>query len=120
MALLRALVVDDDSTVRYTVRGILEHTGLQVDEASDGQEGLEKVDAGDYQVVVTDIQMPRMSGLDLLKKIKERPLPQPKVIVITAHGSERHAVEAIRAGAFDYFKKPFELEEMMAVVRRAT
>jgi two-component system response regulator HydG len=120
MALLRALVVDDDSTVRYTVRGILEHTGLQVDEAADGQEGLEKVDAGDYQVVVSDIQMPRMSGLDLLKKIKERPLPQPKVIVITAHGSERHAVEAIRAGAFDYFKKPFELEEMMAVVRRAT
>ncbi len=120
MALLRALVVDDDSTVRYTIRGILEHTGLQVDEASDGQEGLEKVDAGDYQVVVTDIQMPRMSGLDLLKKIKERPLPQPKVIVITAHGSERHAVEAIRAGAFDYFKKPFELDEMMAVVRRAT
>jgi two-component system response regulator HydG len=120
MALLRALVVDDDSTVRYTVRGILEHTGLQVDEASDGQEGLEKVDAGDYQVVVTDIQMPRMSGLDLLKKIKERPLPQPKVIVITAHGSERHAVEAIRTGAFDYFKKPFELDEMMAVVRRAT
>jgi two-component system response regulator HydG len=120
MATLRALVVDDDNTVRYTVRGILEHTGLQVDEASDGQEGLEKVDAGDYQVVVTDIQMPRMSGLELLKKIKERPLPQPKVIVITAHGSERHAVEAIRAGAFDYFKKPFELDEMMAVVRRAT
>jgi two-component system response regulator HydG len=120
MPVFRALVVDDDSTVRYTVRGILEHTGLQVDEASDGQEGLEKVDAGDYQVVVTDIQMPRMSGLELLKKIKERPLPQPKVIVITAHGSERHAVEAIRTGAFDYFKKPFELDEMMAVVRRAT
>jgi two-component system response regulator HydG len=61
-----------------------------------------------------------MTGLELLKKIRERPAPQPKVIVITAHGSERHAVEAIRAGAFDYFKKPFEVEEMMAVVRRAT
>jgi len=112
--------VDDDSSVRYTVRGILEHAKLQVDEAVDGVEGLEKVDAGDYQLVVTDIQMPRMNGLELLKKIRERPEPQPKVIVITAHGSERHAVEAVKAGAFDYFKKPFEVDEMMAVVRRAT
>ncbi len=117
---LRALVVDDDSSVRYTVRGILEHAKLQVDEAVDGVDGLEKVDLGDYQLVVTDIQMPRMTGLELLKKIRQRPLPQPKVIVITAHGSERHAVEAIREGAFDYFKKPFEVEEMMAVVARAT
>jgi DNA-binding NtrC family response regulator len=117
---VRALVVDDDSAVRYTVRGILEHARLQVDEAVDGVEGLEKVSLGDYQLVVTDIQMPRMNGLELLKKIRERPTPQPKVIVITAHGSERHAVEAIRAGAFDYFRKPFEVEEMMAVVARAT
>jgi DNA-binding NtrC family response regulator len=117
---IRALVVDDDSAVRYTVRGILEHNKLQVDDAVDGVEGLEKVEAGDYQLVVTDIQMPRMNGLELLRKIRERPAPQPKVIVITAHGSERHAVEAIRAGAFDYFRKPFEVEEMMAVVARAT
>jgi two-component system response regulator HydG len=120
MPLFRALVVDDDSSIRYTVRGILEHSGLQVDEAVDGVEGLEKVEAGDYQVVVTDIQMPHMNGLELLKKIRALPQPQPKVLVITAHGSERHAVEAIRAGAFDYFKKPFEIEEMVAVVRRAT
>ena len=116
----RALVVDDDSSVRYTVRGILELAKLQVDEAVDGQEGLEKVESGAYELVITDIQMPRMSGLELLRKIRERPAPQPKVIVITAHGSERHAVEAVKSGAFDYFKKPFEIEEMMAVVRRAT
>jgi two-component system response regulator HydG len=116
----RALVVDDDSAVRYTVRGILEHAQLEVDEAADGVEGLERVESGDYQLVITDIQMPRMNGLELLTKIRERPAPQPKVVVITAHGSERHAVDAIKAGAFDYFKKPFELEEMMAVVRRAT
>jgi two-component system response regulator HydG len=116
----RALVVDDDSSVRYTVRGILEHAKLEVDEAADGVEALAKVEAKSYELVVTDIQMPRMNGLELLKKIRERPAPQPKVIVITAHGSERHAVEAIKSGAFDYFKKPFEIEEMMAVVRRAT
>jgi two-component system response regulator HydG len=118
---IRALVVDDESTVRYTVRGILEHLGLDVTEAGDGVEALEKLDAGlDYQLVVTDILMPRMDGLELLKKIKQRPAPQPKVIVMTAHGSERHAVEAIKSGAFDYFKKPFEIDEMMAVARRAT
>src|SRR5215475_6234594 len=96
----RALVVDDDSSVRYTVRGILEHAKLEVDEAADGVEALAKVEAKSYELVVTDIQMPRMNGLELLKKIRERPAPQPKVIVITAHGSERHAVEAIKSGAF--------------------
>src|SRR5437588_2619245 len=118
---IRALVVDDESTVRYTVRGILEHLGLDVTEAGDGVEALEKLDAGiDFHLVVSDILMPRMDGLELLKKIKLRPAPQPKVIVMTAHGSERHAVEAIKSGAFDYFKKPFEVDEMMAVARRAT
>ena len=118
---IRALVVDDESTVRYTVRGILEHLKLEVAEAGDGVDALEKLDAGvDYSLVVTDIQMPRMDGLELLAKINARPLPRPKVIVMTAHGSERHAVEAIKSGAFDYFKKPFEVEELMAVARRAT
>ena len=117
---IRALVVDDESTMRYTVRGILEHLGFEVIESPDGADALAKLDEGDFQLVVTDIQMPRMDGLDLLRRICERPSPQPKVIVMTAHGSERHAVEAIKLGAFDYFKKPFEVEEMMAVASRAT
>jgi two-component system response regulator HydG len=112
-------VVDDDDTVRYTVRGFLEHAKLEVDEAVDGVDALEKIESKGYDLVVTDIQMPRMDGLELLKKIRQRAAP-PKVVVITAHGSERHAVEAIQAGAFDYFKKPFEVDEMMAVVARAT
>jgi two-component system response regulator HydG len=116
---VRTLVVDDDDTVRYTVRGFLEHAKLEVDEAVDGVDALEKIESKGYDLVVTDIQMPRMDGLELLKKIRQRAAP-PKVIVVTAHGSERHAVEAIQAGAFDYFKKPFEADEMMAVVARAT
>ncbi len=116
----RALVVDDDETVRYTVRGILEQVKLDVDEAADGAEGLHRVETNEYELVVTDIQMPNMDGLELLKRIKLRPQPQPKVIIMTAHGSERHAVEAIKSGAYDYFRKPFEITEMMAVVRRAT
>jgi two-component system, NtrC family, response regulator HydG len=116
----RALVVDDDDTVRYTVRGILEQTKLAVDEAADGAEGLHRVETNEYELVVTDIQMPNMDGLELLKRIRQRPQPQPKFIIMTAHGSERHAVEAIKSGAYDYFRKPFEINEMMAVVRRAT
>src|SRR5262245_18926251 len=102
---LRALVVDDDPAIVYTVRGILEHCDLLVDEAGDGAEGLARIEAGEYQIVVTDIHMPRMDGLELLTKIQQLGRVQPKVIVITAHGSERHAVDAMKRGAFDYFKK---------------
>src|SRR5437879_3896697 len=104
---IRVLVVDDESTMRYTVRGILEHLQLEVVEAVDGLDALKKLEEGDYQLVVTDIQMPGMDGLELLKKIRELPAPQPKVVVMTAHGSERHAADAIKLGAYDYFKKPF-------------
>jgi two-component system response regulator HydG len=117
---MRALVVDDDSAVRYTLRGILEHAKLTVDEAVDGVDGLAKLDAGEYDIVITDLQMPRMNGIELLAAIGQRSGKKPKTIMITAHGSERHAVDAIKAGAFDYFKKPFEVTELMAVVGRAT
>jgi DNA-binding NtrC family response regulator len=116
----RALVVDDDSSLRYTVGGVLEHEKLEVDEAADGVEALARIEASNYDLVITDIQMPRMDGLELLNRIRMRPAPQPKVIIMTAHGSERLAVDVVRAGAFDYFRKPFEIEEMMVVVRRAT
>ncbi|HZS35239.1 MAG TPA: sigma-54 dependent transcriptional regulator [Polyangia bacterium] len=116
----RALVIDDDPAIRYALRGILEHAGLAVDEAADGQEGLDKILAGDYGLAITDLQMPRLDGLALLRALQERPGPKPKLIMITAHGSERNAADAIKAGAFDYFKKPFEMTELMAVVRRAT
>jgi DNA-binding NtrC family response regulator len=116
---VRALVVDDDDTVRFAVRGMLEHLRLDVDEAGDGAEALHKIAAADYQIVVTDIHMPGIDGLQLLAKIQNRPAPRPKVIVVTAHGSERQAVAAIKGGAFDYFKKPFEVEEILAVLRRA-
>src|ERR1700742_3598360 len=96
----QALVVDDDPMIRYAVRGILERAKLQVEEAEDGVEALEKLDANavGFDLVITDIQMPRMDGLELLKKVQLRPSP-PKVIVITARGSERIATDAMKAGA---------------------
>ena len=114
-----ALVVDDDTTARYTLRGILELAGITVDEAADGLAALERLENGAFDLVITDLRMPRMDGLELLRKIRERGSAAPRVIVVTAHGSERHAVEAIKSGAYDYFRKPFNIDELKAVVSRA-
>ena len=114
----RVLVVDDDPGVRYTLREILVSEGLAVDEAADGAEALAKLEAHPAALVVTDLRMPGMDGMELLRRLVAR-APAPRVVVITAHGSERQAVEAMKAGAYDYFRKPFDNEELLAVVRRA-
>jgi DNA-binding NtrC family response regulator len=114
----RVLVVDDDAGVRYTLREILESEGLAVDEAADGAEALARYEARPAALVVTDLRMPGVDGMELLRRLVAR-TPAPRVVVITAHGSERQAVEAMKAGAHDYFRKPFENEELLAVVRRA-
>jgi two-component system response regulator HydG len=116
-----ALVVDDDDGVRYTLAGILSDHDIDVTEAKSGEHALAVLEAADERaihLVITDLRMPGMSGLDLLASIRRRP-SAPRVILITAHGSERVAVEAIKRGAYDYFHKPFEMDELMAVVDRA-
>ncbi len=116
-----ALVVDDDPGVRYTLVGILEEEGLTVSSAESAESALAILDrdgAQEVHLVVTDMRMPGMNGLDLLAVLRQRPRA-PKVVMITAHGSERLAVEATKLGAYDYFRKPFELDELVAVVRRA-
>ena len=114
----RVLVVDDDPGVRYTLREIFEAEGLEVDEAGDGEAALERLEAAPAALVVTDLRMPRLDGMALLRRLVAR-APAPRVVLITAHGSERQAVEAMKAGAWDYFRKPFDTEELLAVVRRA-
>jgi len=112
------LVVDDEAAVRYTLRSILEEEDIAVVEASDGAEALEIVDRGGVDLVLTDLRMPRMDGMELLSELALRP-GAPRVIMITAYGSERLAVEAIKRGALDYFAKPFEAEEIVRVVSRS-
>jgi DNA-binding NtrC family response regulator len=114
---IRVLVVDDDPGVRYTLREILESEGLEVEEAADGVEALARYEAHPVPLVVTDLRMPGMDGMELLRRLAALP-HAPRVVMVTAHGSERHAVEAMKAGAHDYFKKPFESDELLAVVRR--
>ncbi len=114
----RVLVVDDDAGVRYTIREILESVDLTVSDADSGERALQRVEEESFDLVITDLRMPGMDGLALLRALQQRARP-PRVILITAHGSERVAVEAVKAGAWDYFRKPFEVEELLAVVERA-
>ncbi len=114
----RVLVVDDDPGVRYTLREILSSEGLEVDEAPDGAAAMARLAAAPAALVLTDLRMPGTDGMALLRHVVARH-PGTRVVLITAHGSERQAVEAVKAGAYDYFKKPFETEELLAVVRRA-
>ncbi|MGE0790430.1 MAG: sigma-54-dependent transcriptional regulator [Sandaracinaceae bacterium] len=112
------LVVDDDDGVRYTLRGVLEDAGMDVLDADRAEAALALLEEHTVHLVLTDLRMPGMDGIQLIRKIREGSAP-PRVILITAHGSERTAVEAMKLGAYDYFKKPFENDELLAVVERA-
>jgi len=114
----RVLVVDDDAGIRYTLKEILRDAGLEVELAEHGQQALDKARAERFDLVITDLRMVPLDGIELLVKLRAEQ-PRLRVILITAHGSERHAVEAMKLGAYDYLKKPFDLDELMAVVRRA-
>jgi two-component system response regulator HydG len=114
----RVLVVDDDDGVRYLLKDVLGEEGLAADEAASGSAALEAARAHDYDLVITDLRMPGMGGMELLTALRALPRP-PRVVVLTAHGSERHAVAAIKAGASDYLAKPFDPEELIACVQRA-
>ena len=114
----RVLVVDDDAVGRYTLRGLLEEEGLAVEEAPDGAAAIELLAQRDFELVISDLRMPKLDGMELLRRAQTF-TPSPRIILLTAHGSERHAVEAMKLGALDYFRKPFEVEEVLTVVRRS-
>ena len=114
----RVLVVDDDAVGRYTLRGLLEDEGLEVEEAADGQIALDLLAKQEFDLILSDLRMPRVDGMEFLRRTQALS-PVPRVVLLTAHGSERHAVEAMKLGALDYFRKPFEVEEVLKVVRRS-
>ncbi|HLT40776.1 MAG TPA: sigma 54-interacting transcriptional regulator, partial [Enhygromyxa sp.] len=122
----RVLVVDDDDGVRYTLTGVLEDKGITVLEARDGEQALELLDRERERpipLIISDLRMPRLDGMGLLAALRKRASelgePLPKLVMITAHGTERLAVEAMKAGAYDYFRKPFEIDELSLVIDRA-
>jgi two-component system response regulator AtoC len=112
----RILLVDDEPGVLFTLREVLVDRGHGVTTATSGKKALEQLD--EIDAVVTDLQMPGMTGLDLIAAIAARDAALP-VILLTAHGSERVAVAAVKAGAYDYLTKPFDIDEVAVVIERA-
>ena len=114
----RLLVVDDDESLRWVTKVQLEQSGYAVSAAADGPQALALLQLNGADLVITDLMMPGMSGLDLLKDIRSE-YPDLAVIVVTAFGTVETAVEAMKAGAYDYITKPVNMDELKMIVGRA-
>jgi DNA-binding NtrC family response regulator len=116
--LLKLLVVEDDSAVRTTIVTFLELEGYAVDAVSSTREALERLHGDAYPIVISDIYLDERTGLDVLRAARERD-PDCAVILMTARGSMETVMAATQNGAFDYVAKPFELDDMLATIKRA-
>src|SRR5580698_4287713 len=114
----RVLVIDDDASLRFTLEAVLSDAGLVVETCDGGASGLAAFDVRGADVVLTDLAMPDMDGMEVLSRMRASD-PSVPVLMLTAHGSERVAVGAMKAGAFDYIPKPFDPDELTLAVRRA-
>jgi len=112
------LVVDDDPAMRHLLSVILTDHGWEARAVSAAQDALREIEARDYDLVLTDVRMPGMDGLALLREI-ERLRPDLTVIVMSAYGAQDAALEAMKAGAYDYLSKPFKKDEVVLVLRKA-
>ena len=112
------LVIDDEKSIRNTLKEILEYEKYKVDLAEHGAEGLEKFRKGGYDIVLCDIKMPEMDGLEVLEKISEDQ-GEAQVIMISGHGNIDNAVEAIKRGAYDFIEKPLDLNRLLITIRNA-
>ena len=112
------LVIDDEKSIRNTLKEILEYEKFTVDLAEHGVEGLEKYQKGKYDIVLCDIKMPEMDGLEVLEKIFEEE-GDAQVIMISGHGNIDNAVEAIKKGAYDFIEKPLDLNRLLITIRNA-
>jgi DNA-binding NtrC family response regulator len=115
----RILIVEDEKAIQLALRGLLRRDGYDVDLADTGEDAVRKLGEAAYDLVITDLALGRgLSGMDVLRASREA-RPETAVVMITAHGSEKVAVEAMKQGADDYLPKPFDNEELRVVVRHA-
>ncbi len=112
------LVVDDESGILDTLRILLKNEGFEVTTAQGGKAGLEQIRAGTHDVILSDVRMPQVSGLDILQAAREQDGMTP-VILMTAQASLQSAIQAVNSGAFYYIQKPFANDELVAILRRA-
>ena len=115
---VKILIVDDDDVYRDLLKDAIEELGVEVDLSMDGVEALEKLQLTPFDILLTDLNMPRMDGLKLLNHARQI-YPNILTIIITGYGSLESAIEAIREGAYDYVQKPFKIEQITVVARNA-
>ena len=114
----RVLVVDDEENIRLVLRTLLRKHGYEVEVAESGEDALALIDTFGPDVILTDVRMPQMGGLDLLATLKAKQHPAT-VIVMSAYGNVDLALEAMKAGAYDYVSKPFKPDEIVLALRKA-
>ena len=114
----RVLIAEDENNIRNFVKEALEIDDHEVTAASNGKEALEALEQRTFDVLITDLKMPHVGGIELATKAKEI-LPDMQLIIMTAYGSVQTAVQAMKMGALDYLQKPLKLSELRALVRRA-
>ena len=112
------LIIDDEKSIRKTLNEILSFEGYKIDEAADGEEGLKKFREKNYDLVLCDIKMPKLDGIEFLERAKEINDEVP-IIIISGHGNIETAVEAVKKGAYDYISKPPDLNRMLITLRNA-
>jgi two-component system, NtrC family, nitrogen regulation response regulator NtrX len=113
----RILIIDDERAIRNALREILEYENYQVDDAEDGPSGIELVGKESYDVILCDIKMPKMDGIEVLENIQKT--TDTPVVMISGHGTIETAVEAIRKGAYDFIAKPLDLNRLLITLRNA-
>ena len=118
MADYRVLLVDDEEEFVSALSERLMLRGIEVDSALNGEEALARMEEKVFEVVILDVMMPGLGGLEVLKQIKSTH-PNTQVILLTGHGSTREGIEGMRLGAFDYLIKPVDIEEMLEKMKEA-
>ena len=112
------LVADDEPSIRHVLSLVLTDHGYDVRAVADGEEALRELSARPYDVVISDVRMPKVDGMTLLQKAIEK-WPELTFLVMSAYGSQDQALAAVQAGAYDYVQKPFKPEEVVLVLRKA-
>lgn len=118
MAVPSILVVDDEASIRRTLREILEYEDFNVDEAEDGEAAVEKMKSSQYDVVLLDVKMPKLDGMEVLQVVSDQQWDIP-IVMISGHGTIETAVEATKLGAFDFVEKPPDLNRLLLTIRNA-
>ncbi|WP_346862205.1 sigma-54 dependent transcriptional regulator [uncultured Draconibacterium sp.] len=114
----KILVIDDERSIRNTLKDILEYEKYEVDLAEDGNKGLEKIKSAEYDVILCDIKMPGLDGIEVLERLVVL-APDTPVVMISGHGNIDTAVDSIKKGAFDYIEKPLDLNRLLITIRNA-